>query len=223
MFVADGALKTPDDMFQFAGTVGFASGDENPHRGNKDGVYSGFVGIQEIYTGKRVKSAFLLGGAGKLKRPMSLPTSKLQGRFASTVSSFTNIRFVGIAFNKKKVWQDERKLAFNPNLLFYWQDEPSPCFDIYSKKDTRGKADQYLGTEVNAFLDYWAMKNFRVYFIASVFLPGGHFDDIQGKPISAAQVRALDKLDRTGFNKEYVPNISNDLAATFNLGFEYAF
>ena len=223
MFVADGALKTPDDTFQFAGTVGFASGDENPNRGNKDGVYSGFVGIQEIYWGKRVKSAFLLGGAGKLKRPLSLPVSKTQGRYASTVSSFTNIRFVGWAINKKKTWQDERKLTFNPNILFYWQDEPSPCFDIDTKRDVKGRAEQFLGTELNVFLDYWAMKNFKMYFVASVFIPGGHFDDIQGKPISAAQVKALDKLDRTGFNKEFVPNISNDTAATFNLGFEYVF
>ncbi len=223
MFVADAALKTPDDSFQIAGTVGIASGDENPNTGNKDGVYSGFIGIQEIYWGKRVRSAFLLGGAGKLRRPLSLPVSKRQGRFASSVSSFTNIRFVGMAINKKKFWQDERKLAFNPNLLFYWQDEPSPCFDIVSKKDAKGRAEQFLGTELNFFLDYWAMKNFKMYFVASVFIPGGHFDDIKGKPISPAQVKALDRLDRSGFNKEFVPNISNDIAATYNLGFEYVF
>ena len=158
-----------------------------------------------------------------MKRPLSLPVSPAQGRYASTVSSFTNIRFVGVSINKKKIWQDERKLTFNPNLLFYWQDEPSPCFNIATKSDTHGRADQYLGTEANMFLDYWAMKNLKLYFVASVFLPGGHFDDIRGKPISAAQVKALDKLDRTGFNEEYVPNISNDTAATFNIGFEYVF
>ena len=223
MFVVDGSLKTPDDTFQMSGAVGFASGDENPNRGNKDGVYSGFIGIQEIYCGKRVKSAFLLGSAGKLKRPLSLPAANRRGQYASTVSSFTNIRFVGWSINKKKTWQDERKLNFNPNILCYWQDEPSPCFDIVSRTDLAVKADQYLGTEVNFFLDYWAMKNFKMYFIASVFLPGGHFDDIRGKPVNAAQVRALDKYDRTGYNDEYVPNISNDTAATFNLGFEYVF
>ena len=47
------------------------------------------------------------------------------------------------------------KLVFNPNLLFYWQDEPSHCFDIATKRDTRDRADQYLGTEMNFFLDYW--------------------------------------------------------------------
>lgn len=223
MFVADAALKTPDDLFQIAGTVGYASGDENPNRGNKDGVYSGFIGIQEIYWGKRVKSAFLLGGAGKLKRPMSLPVSKSQGRFASSVSSFTNIRFAGMSINKKKMWQDERKLTFNPNILVYWQDEPSPCFDIATKKDLNGDADQFLGTELNMFVDYWAMKNLKLYFVASVYIPGGHFDDIKGKPLNAAQVRALDKLDRSGFNDEYVPNIGSDLAATFNFGIEYVF
>lgn len=223
MFVVDGALKTEDDMFQIAAAAGIASGDENPNRGNHDGVYSGFVGIQEIYCGKRVKSAFLLGGAGKVKRPLSLPVHKRQGRFASTVSSFTNIRFTGWSINKKKTWQDERKFSFNPNMLFYWQDEPSPCFDIDAKKDTKGRADQFIGSEMNLFLDYWAMKNLKIYFVASVFIPGGHFDDIQGKPITAAQVKALDKFDRTGYNEEYVPNIGSDVAATYNFGIEYVF
>lgn len=222
MFVADGALKLPDDSFQMALAAGIASGDENPNGGNMDHVYSGFVGIQEIYCGKRVKSAFLLGSAGKLKRPLSLP---LHGRvrYASAVSSFTNIRFVGWSLTKKKNWQDERKLSFNPNILCYWQDEPSPCFDIAAKKDTNGRADQYLGTELNFFLDYWAMKSLKLYFVLSVFIPGGHFDDIQGKPITAAQVRALDRFDRTGYNDERVPNISNNTAATFNVGLEYVF
>jgi hypothetical protein len=223
MFVADAALKTSDDMFQIAGTVGYASGDENPNTGNKDGVYSGFIGIQEIYWGKRVRSAFLLGGAGRLQRPMSLPVSKRQGRFASAVSNFTNISFVGMAINKKKMWQDERKLTFNPNILVYWQDEPSPCFDLVTKKDLNGKAEQFLGTELNLFVDYWVMKNLKLYFVASVYIPGGHFDDIKGKPISAAQVRALDRVDRSGFNNEYVPNIGSDSAATFNFGIEYIF
>lgn len=223
MFVVDGALKKPDDSFQVALAAGIASGDENPNRGNKDGVYSGFIGIQEIYCGKRVKSAFLLGSAGKLRRPLSLPVNRRQARYASAVSSFTNIRFVGWSLTKKKNWQDERKLSFNPNMLCYWQDEPSPCFDINTKQDLNGRADQYLGTEINFFLDYWAMKSLKLYFVASVFIPGGHFDDIQGKPISAAQVRALDKFDRTGYDDERVPNISNNTAATFNIGLEYVF
>jgi hypothetical protein len=67
------------------------------------------------------------------------------------------------------------------------------------------------------------MKSLKLYFVVSVFIPGGHFDDIQGKPISAAQVRALDKFDRTGYDDERVPNISNNTAATFNVGLEYVF
>ena len=223
MFVADGSIKSHDGSFLMSAAAGIASGDENPNRGNKDRVYSGFIGVQEIYVGKRVKSAFLLGSAGKLKRPLSIPVNRGQARYASTVSNFTNIRFVGWSVNKKKNWQDERKLVFNPNILCYWQDEPSPCFDIDTKKELKSKADQYLGTEVNCFIDYWAMKSLRLYFVASVFLPGGHFDDIQGKPINAAQVRALDKFDRSGYDDERVPNISNDTAATFNIGLEYVF
>ena len=57
-------------------SAGVASGDDNPNIDTQDRVYSGFIGLQEIYSGgSRVRSAFVLGGAGKLPRPLSEPTS----------------------------------------------------------------------------------------------------------------------------------------------------
>lgn len=223
MFVADAALKTQDQTLQLAGTVGYASGDEDPHHGNKDGVYSGFIGIQEFYWGKRVKSVFVLGSAGRLRRPLALPVSAQYGRYAAAVSRFTNMKFVGMSLTKKKQWECERKFSFNPNILCFWEDEPTPCYDAETKLDSNGKSDPFLGTEFNIFLEYNIYKDFKVFFITSVFLPGGHFYDIEGKPISDAQVRALDRRDLTGFNGERVPNIGKDLGATYNFGFEYYF
>lgn len=223
MFVADGALKMADDSFQIAATAGYASGDEDPNTGNPDGVYSGFVSVQEFYWGKRVKSAFVMGSAGKLKRPLSLPASRRTGRYASTATRFTNLRFVGLGINKKKKWPQDRSFSLNPNALFFWQDQPSPCFDLKSGRDLNGDADQFLGTELNIFLDYFAMKNLKLYFVLSVFLPGGHFSDIRGKPITDAQVTLLDRLDRSGYNEEAIPNIGTNVASTYNIGLEYTF
>lgn len=223
MFVADAALKTPDQNLQLAGTVGIASGDEDPHHGNKDGVYSGFVGIQEFYWGKRVKSVFVLGSAGRLRRPLSLPVTAQYGRFAAAVSRFTNLKFVGMSLTKKKSWECDRKFSFNPNILCFWEDEPTPCFDAVLKQDTNGNSSPFLGTEFNVFMEYNIYKDFKVFFITSVFLPGGHFYDIEGKPVSDAQVRALDRRDVTGFNGERIPNIGKDFGTTYNFGFEYYF
>jgi hypothetical protein len=230
MFVADGALKTPDNSLQLAAAIGFASGGINPNRDikfknrdNQENTYSGFIGVQEIYCGKRVRSAFLLGSAGKVKRPLALPASKTLGSTASSTTNFTNVRFTGVSLTKTKEWPCDRKFVLNPNILCYWQDEPSPVFSVITKKDLNADADQFLGTELNVFMDYYALKNFRVFFVVSMFIPGSHFYDIQGKPITDAQVRALDRRDRSGYNGEAIPNIGYNVAATYNFGFEYTF
>ncbi len=223
MFVIDGELKRSDDSLKIAATAGIASGDENPHTGNKDGVYSGFISVQELYYGKRVKSAFILGSAGKLKRPLSLPINRLLGRAAPSLLHFTNIRFTGFALNKKKKWDSDRSFNINPNILFFWQDEPTPCFDVATRKDLNRNAEQFLGTELNFFAEYYPLKNFKAFFIFSTFIPGGHWDDILGKPLTSAQVAALDRRDVSGYTKEGIPNLGSNVAVTYNLGFEYTF
>ncbi len=235
MFVADAALKTADDKLQCAATVGFASGDQNPHYGNKDGVYSGFVGIQEYYYGKRVKSAFVLGSAGRIKRPLSLPVSDSYFRHAPWVNRFTNLRYWGVGLTKKKDWEKGRSFMFNPNMLFFWQDEPTKGFaaDVINDlamhrrrlhgHDTSWDASSFLGTELNVFMDYFAFKNLKLFCVASLFIPGDFFMDIRGRPISEEQMRALDKVDVSGFVAEKLPNIGADVGVTFNFGLEYTF
>ena len=75
MFVADAGHWIYKKDLLISVAAGVASGDDNPNYVSKDGTYDGFIGLQEIYSGKRVRSAFVLGGAGKLKRPMSAPST----------------------------------------------------------------------------------------------------------------------------------------------------
>jgi len=230
MFVTDAGWWNKEKDLQAAVAFGFASGDNNPNEVTKDGIYSGFIGLQEIYSGKRVKSAFILGSSGKLKRPLSLPISRRSvGRFARTVSGFNNLIFTGGAIYWKPNKLDG-KLMFHPNMIFYWQDMPTRGYDINTGQETNGYASKFLGTEFSIFMDYYLKPPLRLFFVGAVFIPGTHFSDIDGKPISAIQakfiqerIKQLDRRDVTGFLDEYIPNISDDTAISFNIGLEYKF
>lgn len=147
MFVTDAAWWNKAKDINIAATFGFASGDSNPNEVNEDGEYSGFIGLQELYSGKRVKSAFILGSAGRLRRPLSIPLSmRTKGGFARAVSGFTNLIFTGWAI----YWQPnklDRNLIFHPNMILYWQDFPTRGYDINTGQETKGCASKFLGTE----------------------------------------------------------------------------
>lgn len=225
MFVTDASIWIYRKDLQFAVTAGFASGDSNPHDEVKDGTYDGFIPLQELYSGKRVRSAFLFGGAGKLKRPLSTPDPDDVGpisKFSAVLNGFTNIVFTGAGF----IWkpQDCRKpINFNPNLLAFWQQTPSRKFDFVTKRDLYENARTFLGIEANIFFYVYPLKDLKLFLVTSVFFPGAHYHDIRGKPLDREQDRALDVLDRTGFVQDILPNIGTDIAFTFNMGLEFRF
>lgn len=224
MFVADAAAKFLNGKAIVAGAVGYASGDDNPNEETKDEVYSGFIGLQELYSGKRVKSAFILGNLGKVRRPLSLSTSRqVPGRYARSISGFTNLVLVGGAFTYKDEWGDHKKLEVNPNILAYWQDRPTKKFDLATHKDSDMYARTFLGTELNVFVNYWPMDGLKFFLVGTIFQPGGHFEDIMGKPISEEQARAFDRLNRTGAPIDIIPNIAADVGWALNAGIEFSF
>lgn len=223
MAVVDGSWwLCPGELVWNVG-AGVASGDDNPNEETIDGKYSGFIGLQELYSGKRVRSAFVLGGAGKIKRPLSPPDEEqAPSEFAQVVSGFTNLVFCGSGF----VWRPQghaKGLTINPNLLAYWQQHPMDKFDALLKQRIKEKARTYLGTEINLFADYRVFDTMKIYFVGSVFIPGGHYSDIRGLPLTPDQQAALDRLDTTGFTDERIPNIGRDTAYTFNIGVEFRF
>lgn len=221
MVVADAAWWLYKRDLKLAVTGGIATGDESPHQETIDGNFTGFVGIQEIYSGKRVRSAFALGGAGKLRRPLSAPESiQSPSAFSPEVNGFHNLVFTGAALH----WTPTdwcKKFSLNPNVLAYWEQHPSKKFDCFTKKNLPQNARTYLGLEVNAFMKYHLLKDFVIYFVGSIFLPGGHYADIRGKPLNRDQDRALDGFDRKDLST--LPNLGTDRAITLNIGLEYAF
>jgi hypothetical protein len=224
MFVADAAYWLYKSELRLAVTAGIASGDDDPNNESHDQNYTGFIPLQELYSGKRVKSAFLLGGAGRVGRPLSTPADQLQATqpFSAVTSGLTNLVFVGAGV----LWSPtgwNRPLYVKPNFLMYWQEKPFNKFDPITKKDTNEVASTRLGSELNIFLDYYLLKDLKFYVVSSVFVPGQHFADIRGKPLSSDQLAALDRLDATGFTPDQVPNVGNDIAYTMNIGLEFTF
>lgn len=223
MFVIDAAYYLFERDLRLAVETGIASGDENPNNETLDGIYSGFIGLQEIYSGRKVKSAFLLGGAGKLTRPLSVPnTNQSPSRFAQVVNGFTNLVYFGVG-TEYTPSQWPKKFSFNPNILAYWQEKPTRKFDAETNMQLDKLASTYLGIEVNLFMKYMILDDLKLFFVGSVFFPGQHYRDIKGKPLNAGQQSLLDRLDRTGFDQSRIPNIGDDPAYTFNLGLEFKF
>ncbi|MEX0849605.1 MAG: hypothetical protein WD055_05220 [Candidatus Dependentiae bacterium] len=223
MFVTDAALFLWDKDMQLAVTAGIASGDDNPNFETVDGDFTGFIGLQEIYTGKRVRSAFFLGSSGKLKIPLSAPTTgQAPSRFAQLTSGFSNLVFWGAAMHYTPS-QINRRIVFNPNLYMFWQDKATHKFDVVTKKELNGLADTFLGTELNLFFDYYLFRDLKLYYVSSIFVPGGHFKDIKGKPFNSRQLRLLSARNIEDPNDPSIPNIGDDLAFTMNIGLEYRF
>ncbi len=231
MFVADAAYWILKPTLKVAATVGAASGGENPNQNfdhPKDEVnrtFAGFIGLQELYSGFRVQSAFFLGGAGRVPRPLSVP-DPTEGidELPSQISGFTNLIFTGLGLH----WYPQnckRVFSVRPNVLFYWQEHASKKFDIFNGMSSRHEfARNYLGCEGNAFIDVALLKDLKLFIVASFFVPGSHFKDIKGTPLNKDQIKILDSLDVTGAEDiEKLPLLGNDVAYTLNIGLEYRY
>lgn len=208
---------------QIAFTAGFASGDQDPNAAETNKCYNGFVPLQEVYSGKRVQSVFVSGGAGRLKRPGNISDPEIDSeRFAFSVDGFSNIALVGGGMKwEPQDWK--RKFSFRPNMLFYWEASPSKKFDLKTGADSSKDASPFIGTELNAFVDYWLFKNLKCFAITSVFLPGQHYRDIKGKPLDNEDVAFLDQLDVNDTIAQKIPGLGSDLSWTMNFGLEFKF
>ncbi|HEV2601526.1 MAG TPA: hypothetical protein VGT41_04455 [Candidatus Babeliales bacterium] len=223
MAVADIGYWMCDRNIFWAIAGGVASGDTNPNSETIDGNYKGFIGLQEVYSGTRVRSAFLMSGAGKVKRPLSVPKSnQAPSAFAFEVSGFSNLVFGGTSLCwKPKHW--DRKFNLNPNLLVYGQQFATKKFDAILGKDLYVDASNFLGVELNVFIDYNPIKDVKWFFVGSVFFPGQHYKDIKGKPLNSGQEAILSRAVRNGEAVDPLPNIGHNVAITLNAGLEYRF
>jgi len=217
MFVADAAYSFLEKDLIIAVTAGVTSGDDNPNIESKDGNYAGFIGLQEVYSGKRVRSVFLLGGAGRVKRFLSTPSAvsteaiQAPSKEAQAISGFTNLIFCGTSLKwKPKSWK--KPFEINPNVLALWQER------------NIGKARTFLGVETGLFINYSLLKDLKLFWVSSLFFPGSHYKDRMGTPVlSQAQLDDLDSGDPTGYTQDRITKQGASVAYTFNLGLIYSF
>lgn len=212
MFVADASYATANKSLTFAATFGVTSGDDINYQTTEDHDYNGFIGLQEVYSGKRVRSVFLLGGAGKLKRPLSTPTTvQAPGSEARNISGFTNLVFTGVSLKwNPKDWK--KKFELNPNVLALWQEKAI------------ANARTYLGSEVGLFINYNLFKDLKLFWVSSLFFPGSYYKDRQGVAVlNDAELAILDNQDPTGFTQDRIAKLGSNVAYTFNMGLIYSF
>ncbi len=225
MFVGDVAFWLIPKDLSLNATAGISSGDQNPHANSTDplsskvdGTYNGFIPIQELYCGQRVKSFF--GMASGILRPLTVPKSG--SKFATTVNNFTNLRFWGMGI--KYAPEDAvKKWNVCPNMIMYWQDVASNCFDLTTGQSIDVPASKQLGVEGNIFFETNPSENVYISGGAAIFVPGQHYFDIQGKPTNAIQRALLDGAIATGKDTSKLPLISDDSAYSISLALGYTF
>jgi len=214
MFVADAAYSFCDKDLLLAAAAGITSGDDNPNFETKDGSYDGFIGLQEVYSGKRVRSVFLLGGAGRVKRLLSTPaTTDVQAPStrAQPISGFTNLVFCGTSLKwKPKSWK--KPFEINPNVLALWQEHKI------------GNARTFLGVETGLFINYSLLKDLKLFWVSSMFFPGSHYTDRKGESLLTDEEKAFfNNENPTGIRRDRIAGLGNNVAYTFNLGLIYTF
>lgn len=231
MFTTDFSYKITDN-FKFSGEFGLATGDldpntdwEDPNDSDMDGEYKGFIGLQEIYSGKRVQSLFVIG-PNRIPRPLSFPEYDvvLEDTFASNVSGFTNIVLGGVAVDWK-FCRCCKEFSITSAAISYWQEYPTKKFDRKLKKTINELADKHLGIEFNTWFEVKLLKTLKAFVIFGFFFPGAHYNDVRGKPINKEQLDALDIINSSvnPLKDKEIPTLGTHNAFILNLGFTYIF
>ena len=96
-------------------------------------------------------------------------------------------------------------------------------YDALAKKSLDTYASKHLGVEFNSSLRVTLMGELVGYTSAGVFVPGQHYYDIKGKPLSSSQLKALDSIDTTGFDDTNVPIIGTTPSIVLAWGLELSF
>lgn len=183
MGVLDGAYTFQTWNLTLALAYGYVSGDKNPQYPEKNKTYKGFIGVDECYCGKRVKSIFYD------ERDLQVPASfdAIRGRVAQEMA-FTNLQFTGLSATWKPAFAKAKKLSFNPNMLFYWKNYASRkyAYDVVTPRAgsvLREKASKFLGTELNVMVQSELLQDLKAFGTVATFIPGTYFKDIKGVPL----------------------------------------
>ncbi len=221
MAVLDGAYNFRKLNLKVALSMGYASGDVDPHREQQNKKYHGFVGLHEGYYGKRVPSIFILDQRFLL-RPLALsyPQTLID---AETDLSFTNIQMYGAGLTWEPSYGENKKVSINPNVIGFLTTKSSHKIDYKNNEAfvSPNRARDYMGTELNLVIKSEILKDLTLFGKFAAFFPGGYFEDIKGIPLDEDYFRSL-ALPVEHYNpREY--RLGSDTAYHMNIGFEFKF
>jgi hypothetical protein len=232
MGVVDAQYNFDFTDLSIAAAYGYASGDSNPHKKEENKTYKGFIGLHELYTGKRVNSIIILK-----ERLTQTPSSLKYGDdVAGEDFAFTDLQHFGLSATWKPEFAKSRKLSFNPNVMFFWKATAGKKFDsekeiinqtgaITTPGITDINASKFMGTEANLMATIELIKNFSFFGNFAVFVPGGYFKDVKGVPASndlyISLIKSGVKADQLQDKIKY--RVGDDTAYHVNVGFEFKF
>jgi hypothetical protein len=209
MFVCDIAYWCRDQEFLIATTFGFASGGNDPIYDVSDNKYGGFIGIQELYTGLWVLSAFSPGG------PLARNIEQdflLEENYENSLVLFSDLKFFGASVRFDFF---DKKLILLNNVIGYWTFCQPKAFDKQSMRTVNDLSiDNYLGTEFVFGFIFSAIFNLDFYLVYALFFPGGRYINENLGPLNPLEKYYL--KNKINLNKFYPVNL-------IDVGFYYNF
>jgi hypothetical protein len=242
MAVADFAYWLKPEKLVLAFTAGFATGGSfqilnyiydygqlGPVPNIDDsGSYSGFISLQELYTGLWVQSAFGMGGPF-LRKAVANPTDFYSGSSGLFFKElFNDIKFLGLSMNFFPTLKSS--LSFNTNYYWSFCDPvevliPDSIISRFYSLETNNKfLSKNLGLEIFLLGKYELLENLEAFLSWAIFFPGSRYFEtllpldffdwyLFSNYVGDLTITSFYKTDSTKFNPVYL----------FNAGFEYSF
>lgn len=169
-------------------------------------TYSGFIGVEQMFTGKALRSNFLFE-AQKMQQCLCV-SNKL------THPLLSNMIFLGCGVNYHK----EKEYGFfngELNIISFLQhtatqkgynydlsDSLTLNYTTAHNDDAMKYLDTHLGTEINLHLSGAIAKDVHIFGEFAVFIPGNYYQDANGKYVPIATQVKLAGTDFTGIEDD---------------------
>lgn len=208
MFIGDFSYQFIDDILNISVGTGYASGDisQQQNVNNADSTalldqkYNGFVTLQSIYSGKRLRHLIIFNeGAPRfntLNPNQKFPDQNITPPLADSAIEFTNIAFLGTRVELRVPQWKRYKAVLAPNIIGYW------C-PVTPNTKAGVSAGNYMGTEVTTELSAQFYGQFKLYGYIGVLFPGSYYKDMCGTPYNG---------EVTGSDIGYLANIGVSFA-----------
>jgi hypothetical protein len=234
MGVIDVSYNIENINVKIAAQYLYASGDFDPRDFEETKTFHGFIGLHELYYGKRVISA-VIGGERYITLPASLPPGRkeVDGFRGRAYNGITDMHMLGFGASWYPEGAKKRNFSLNPNVVFYWKQHDSYKYEIDVQDSSNNgtssteRARKFLGTEFNLYAHYQLLKGLTLKGTVAIFIPGSFFHDIKGVPCQNDYYLNLSQVqrDRYGITSSdlYKYRLGTDNALFGNIILHYEF